>query len=345
MNIEKIEERFDNITKLVKAAGRPIKIFDLETTGLLSDKPVGIVEYAALVIDGESNVSFYGTTINPGRAIPPGATAVHGITDDMVKDSPLFTEISEFCKTGFTDCLISGFNQRSYDVPVLIHNFDRYALPAVRPDRQLDLRDIWCLLHKTKKGKLGEVAEFYGIEPGPAHRAFGDILTAARVLEKILQIKSLEFIQEAFPTAFGLPEKKKISYYKDGEREIKLEQIIFEKSKETVLTPAVIDELSEIIGKSKFEISRAIGDMLQTGLLTEAQCVDSSAMVHILPYMDKAIEIAFKAGWDGKKLKPLKQSLDYLNGADNDYIQLRIAIKIHEHTKKIELQQNQLVEV
>ena len=86
-----------------------------------------------------------------------------------------------------------------------------------------------------------------------------------------------------------------------------------------------------------------IGDMLQTGLLMEAQCVDSNAMKHILPYINKAMDLATSSGWDGKKLKPLKQSLDYLNGMDNDYIQLRIAIRIYEHSKKIEEQSKQLL--
>ena len=343
MNIEKISEKFWNIAKLAKEAKRPVKIFDLETTGLLSDKPVGIVEYASMTIDENSEVDFHYSLINPGRQIPPGATGVHGITDEMVKDAPLFPEISDFCKNGFSNYLISGFNQRSYDVPVIIHNFERYALSAIRPDRQLDLRDIFRLIKKTQKGKLLEVAEIFGVEPGPAHRAYGDILTTARIMDKIIAEHTLDYIQEAFPTAFGLPEKKKVPKYKDGEKELKLEHIILEKSKETIFTPDVVDELSGIIGKSKFDISRMIGDMLQTGLLMEAQCVDSNAMKHILPYINKAMDLATSSGWDGKKLKPLKQSLDYLNGMDNDYIQLRIAIRIYEHSKKIEEQSKQLL--
>ena len=59
-------------------------VFDLETTGI-SHKNDAIIEISAVkVINGEV-VDTFSTLVNPMRPIPYPATAVNGITDDMVK--------------------------------------------------------------------------------------------------------------------------------------------------------------------------------------------------------------------------------------------------------------------
>lgn len=63
-------------------------ILDTETTGLHDG--ARIVEIAVLGIDG--NVLLDGL-VNPGVPIPAEATDVHGITDDMVKDAPRFSDL------------------------------------------------------------------------------------------------------------------------------------------------------------------------------------------------------------------------------------------------------------
>ncbi len=67
----------------------PFTIFDLETTGM---SPVfdRIVEIAAVRIELDGTATAYQTLVNPGRRIPPGASAVHRITDAMVAGAPAF---------------------------------------------------------------------------------------------------------------------------------------------------------------------------------------------------------------------------------------------------------------
>ncbi|MBR0543349.1 MAG: 3'-5' exonuclease, partial [Bacteroidaceae bacterium] len=68
---------------------RPLIFFDLETTGLTIGKD-HIVELCYIRL--ESNGCERAETIrfNPGIHIPKESTAVHGITDDDVKDCPTF---------------------------------------------------------------------------------------------------------------------------------------------------------------------------------------------------------------------------------------------------------------
>ena len=72
---------------------RPIIFFDLETTGVDTARD-RIVEISMIKVmpDGEEIVKT--RRINPGMHIPEEATAIHGITDDDVKDEPTFAQIA-----------------------------------------------------------------------------------------------------------------------------------------------------------------------------------------------------------------------------------------------------------
>ena len=74
---------------------RPLIVFDLETTGINTSTDRIVELYMIkLTPDGErEDVHEY---INPGRPIPPEVTAIHGISDEMVKDKPQFGAIAPF---------------------------------------------------------------------------------------------------------------------------------------------------------------------------------------------------------------------------------------------------------
>ena len=68
---------------------RPLAFIDLETTGvnISLDR---IVEIAIVKINPDGTQQVKRKLINPMMPIPKGASDVHGITDDMVKDAPVF---------------------------------------------------------------------------------------------------------------------------------------------------------------------------------------------------------------------------------------------------------------
>jgi exodeoxyribonuclease X len=70
-----------------------IRVIDIETTGLdpASD---AIIEIAGVdMVRGGGITNAMDTLVRPGRAIPPGASAIHHIIDDDLKDAPLFTDV------------------------------------------------------------------------------------------------------------------------------------------------------------------------------------------------------------------------------------------------------------
>lgn len=87
-------------------------VLDTETTGMDPLKGDRIIEIGAVEL---INLMPTGRTcqiyINPERDIPADATAVHGITDEFVKDKPIFLE----CYTEFMDFIAD-------DSTLVIHN-------------------------------------------------------------------------------------------------------------------------------------------------------------------------------------------------------------------------------
>lgn len=71
-------------------------VLDTETTGLQTEDGHKIIEIGCVEL---INRKFTGKRLhyylNPGREIDSGALAVHGITNDFLKDKPLFTDIAE----------------------------------------------------------------------------------------------------------------------------------------------------------------------------------------------------------------------------------------------------------
>lgn len=82
----------DNLETEQQVATRWIEkgfvIVDTETTGLGTDAE--IVEIS--IVDCAGNI-LLDTLVKPSKAIPAEATAIHGITDEMVADAPVWGEV------------------------------------------------------------------------------------------------------------------------------------------------------------------------------------------------------------------------------------------------------------
>jgi DNA polymerase-3 subunit epsilon len=78
-----------------------VAVIDVETTGLNPSTgkivSIAIVKSSlwTLCRQGKMESKFYETKINPGKKIPSSATAIHGITNDMVVDAGYFGDYAE----------------------------------------------------------------------------------------------------------------------------------------------------------------------------------------------------------------------------------------------------------
>ena len=72
----------------------PLVFFDLETTGLNITRD-RIVEISLLKVYPNGKQEVKTRRINPEMPIPPQSTAIHGITDEDVKDCPTFKQVAK----------------------------------------------------------------------------------------------------------------------------------------------------------------------------------------------------------------------------------------------------------
>jgi DNA polymerase III subunit epsilon len=147
-------------------------ILDIETTGFSPKRGDKIVELGALVVNEQGVVvDKFESLVNPQRDL--GATWVHKITSEMVKDAPLFGEIA-----GSLAHLLQGrvvvCHNAKFDLPFVSHEL-KAALPG-----SPDLNGV-CTLDLSKElfpglpsYKLQFLAEYFDIGFGGLHAAFED---------------------------------------------------------------------------------------------------------------------------------------------------------------------------
>ena len=112
--IQKTKEKAGSMARLNLYA-KDYVVFDLETTGLSPEKDE-IIEISAIKVRNGQVNSIFSTLVNPGRPIPDRATAINGITDEMVLNKPTLKDaLKDFLDFAGDDILV-GHN---------IHNFDK----------------------------------------------------------------------------------------------------------------------------------------------------------------------------------------------------------------------------
>ena len=164
---------------------KPLVIFDLETTGL-SINLDRIVEIAYLKISPDGEILKGDLFLNPEMKIPAEAFAIHGISDDKVKDQPTFKAKAEEFWEIFNDCSYSGFNVLTFDLPLLKREFLRVGLDFDYANAKII--DAKVIYHFMEPRTLAAAYKFYcKKEHVDAHNALADVEATAKILTKQLE--------------------------------------------------------------------------------------------------------------------------------------------------------------
>ncbi|HPE19011.1 MAG TPA: 3'-5' exonuclease [Tenuifilaceae bacterium] len=159
----------------------PLVFIDLETTGIdiVNDR---IVEIAVLKLFPDGKEEFKVMRINPGIPISPEATAVHGITNDDVKDEPSFREVAKSLANLIEGCDFAGFNSNKFDFPLLAEEFLRAEVDFDFKKRKFI--DVQTIFHKMEKRTLEAAYKFYCNKTlEDAHTAKADTMATFEVLK------------------------------------------------------------------------------------------------------------------------------------------------------------------
>ena len=160
---------------------KPICFFDLETTGTNPGKDK-IVEIAVLKIDINNQKKEMVWRVNPECPIPEEASSVHGITDEMVKDQPIFKQFSKEIYNFIEGCDLGGYNIDKFDLPLLVEEFIRSGID-VSSFVKVKTVDVQTIFFKKEPRDLSSALKFYcNKDHGNAHTALDDTLATYEVL-------------------------------------------------------------------------------------------------------------------------------------------------------------------
>ena len=162
----------------------PMVFFDLETTGV-SITHDRIVEVSFLKVYPNGKEEIKSRRINPGMPIPPQATAIHGITDDDVKDCPTFKQVARSLADQLDGCDLAGFNSSRFDVPMLAEEFLRAGVDFDMSKRKFV--DVQIIFHRKEQRTLEAAYAFYcNKQLENAHSAEADAMATYEVLKSQL---------------------------------------------------------------------------------------------------------------------------------------------------------------
>lgn len=159
---------------------RVLAVFDLEATGL-NRRTDRIVELSLIKIHPDETRESYLFQINPGIPIPAEVTAIHGITDEDIKDAPTFKELAPVLADLFEGCDLAGYNLLHFDIPMLQEEFQRVGQAFDTTNRRVI--DAQRIFHVKEPRTLSAALQFYCNEDHTgAHSAQDDVEATIKVL-------------------------------------------------------------------------------------------------------------------------------------------------------------------
>lgn len=177
----------------------PLIFFDVETTGLNVSKDK-IIELSYIKVYPNGTEESNTVRINPGFPIPAESSAIHHITDEDVKDCPMFKQVARILEKVFEGCDIAGFNSNRFDIPILVEEFLNADVSINFSKRKFI--DVQTIFHKMEQRTLSAAYKFYcHKELDSAHSACADTRATYEVLKAQLDmypslVNDVEFLSK-----------------------------------------------------------------------------------------------------------------------------------------------------
>ena len=152
---------------------------DTETTGLSPQGGGKICEVAVSVSQNGQVLEEFSTLINPGFPMSPEVIAIHGITNEMVKNAPTFADILPRLLGVLDDCVLVAHNA-DFDISFLRAEFE-FCGVHFPPYPVIDTLKLARKSGKFERNRLGLIAQQLGISCEGWHRAMADTKMAEQI--------------------------------------------------------------------------------------------------------------------------------------------------------------------
>ena len=170
-------------------------VFDLETTGAKAP-PCRITEIGAFRVDRGVITEKFHTLVNPEMPIPAFITSLTGISDDMVRNAPLFEDVVENLLDFLDDSVLVAHNA-PFDMKFLNHEISRvYGEYRLANPCLCTVQLSRKLLPEIENHKLKTVAEHYSISLVNHHRASDDAKATAEIFVNFLDLLTTAGLQD-----------------------------------------------------------------------------------------------------------------------------------------------------
>jgi DNA polymerase-3 subunit epsilon len=168
--------------------------FDIESTGLnvLKDRilQIALIKFTR---EKEEPVELQ-MLINPGIPISEEAFAVHGISNEMLRNKPTFAQVAEEIFSFIGDADLAGYNSDRFDIPMLMEEFHRVGIQLDISHRRL--LDVQKIFYKMEPRTLKAAYKLYcNKDLEDAHDALADVRATVDVLKgQIQRYENMDYI-------------------------------------------------------------------------------------------------------------------------------------------------------
>ncbi len=178
---------------VAEAQGSPLldecafAVVDVETTGMRARDSDRITEIAVVVVHGGRREVVLDSLINPGRPIPPAVCAITNITNDMVRCAPPFSEVADQVLAALGGRIFVAHNAR-FDWAFVSAELRRAKAMLLDGPQLCTVRLARRLVRGVRSCGLDNLTQHFGFENSARHRAAGDALVTADLLDRLLRL-------------------------------------------------------------------------------------------------------------------------------------------------------------
>ena len=168
-------------------------VVDIETTGGFPEQH-GITEIAIVLMDGKEIEGKYSTLVNPHQPIPPFIANMTGISDAMVAKAPSFELVAEKINELLKGRIFVAHNV-NFDFSFVKYHLQQAGYHLQTP-KLCTIRMSRKVFPGFRKYGLGHLTRELGIRIEDRHRAGGDALATAQVMQLIQEKDGVQVIKD-----------------------------------------------------------------------------------------------------------------------------------------------------
>ncbi len=171
-------------------------VLDTETTGLDPFQghrlvEIGCIELLNRIPTGQT----FHRYLNPERDMPAEAFAVHGLSDEFLKDKPLFAEVADELIAFLGDAPLVIHNA-AFDLGFLNAELERVGRPLIARERMVDTLLLARRKHPGGSNRLDDLCARYGIDNSrrTKHGALLDAELLAEVYVELIGARQAQLV-------------------------------------------------------------------------------------------------------------------------------------------------------